>query len=161
MNAGAAAATGAYLFFLHADGIPPKGFQRAIAQTLAFESVALGAFQLRIDAPGSLYRALERAANLRSRWLATPYGDQGLFLRRDTWEALGGFPELPMLEDYALVRAARPIGTVLTLPETMVTSARRWQKEGLFRLTVLNIFTFFAYPLGVSPARISAWYGRD
>lgn len=161
MNAGAAVATGKQLLFLHADSIPPSDFQHHIGRALAFDEVALGAFALSIDGMGRGYRMLERTANLRSQWLQTPYGDQGLFLRRETWESLGGFPELPMLEDYALVRAARNRGAVVILPEAILTSDRRWQKEGLLRLTMLNIITFFAYPMGVSPERIARWYGRS
>jgi hypothetical protein len=161
MNAGASVATGDYLLFLHADSRPPKGFLGTIARILAFDEVALGAFQLQIDAQGALYRGLERMANLRSHWLSTPYGDQGLFLRRSTWDALGGFPNLPILEDYALVRAARKLGSVVTVSPGTRTSARRWQKEGLIRLTALNVLTFFAYPLGIAPARIATWYGRE
>lgn len=161
MNAGAAVATGNHLLFLHADSRPPRNFQSIISRVLAFEEVALGAFALKIDSPALPYRLLSRAANLRSRWLSTPYGDQGLFLRRHTWENLGGFPDMPMLEDYALVRAARRLGRVITTSEPMQTSPRRWKREGFLRLTALNILTFFAFPMGVSPERIRKWYGRE
>ncbi len=161
MNAGAAAATGNYLLFLHADCLPPKGFRRIISQIVEIPGVSLGAFALRIDAPGRIFRAIEWGANLRSRWLATPYGDQGLFLRRDTWDSLGGYSELPILEDYALVRGARGLGAVVTAIEPMRTSARRWEREGVLRVTARNILTYFAYPLGVSPERIARWYGRS
>jgi rSAM/selenodomain-associated transferase 2/rSAM/selenodomain-associated transferase 1 len=161
MNAGAAAATGNYLLFLHADSLPPGNFSQCVRQTLAFESVALGAFELRIDGSGRLIRGIARAANLRSRWLSTPYGDQGLFLRRETWEALGGYPILPMLEDYAFVRAAKKMGVIVTVDRPITTSARRWKQEGYLRLTAMNIITFFAYPLGVPAQTIARWYGRD
>ncbi|MBL7649420.1 MAG: TIGR04283 family arsenosugar biosynthesis glycosyltransferase [Candidatus Hydrogenedentes bacterium] len=161
MNAGAAVATGRYLLFLHADSLPPDDFSSCVRRTLAFENVALGAFELRIDGAGGAMRFIESAANLRSRWLSTPYGDQGLFLRRDTWEAVGGYPVLPMLEDYALVRAARKVGAVVTLSAITSTSPRRWEREGLLRLTAMNVVTFFAYPMGVSPERIARWYGRE
>lgn len=161
MNAGAAAATGNYLLFLHADCLPPRNYSQCVRQTLAFESVALGAFELRIDGSGRLIRGLTWAANLRSRWLSTPYGDQGLFLRRKTWEALGGYPILPMLEDYALVRAAKKMGVIVTVDHPITTSARRWKQEGYLRLTGMNIITFFAYPLGVPAQTIARWYGRE
>ena len=161
MNAAAAVATGRYLLFLHADSLPPRDFSSSVRQTLAFENVALGAFELRIDGAGRGIRIIEWAANLRSRWLSTPYGDQGLFLRRDTWGVLGGYPVLPMLEDYALVRAARKLGAVVTLNGVTTTSPRRWEREGLLRLTAMNVVTFFAYPMGVSPEKIARWYGRE
>lgn len=160
MNAGAAAATGNILLFLHADTRPPRDFAARVSQVLAFDAVALGAFALQIDGESRLLRWIARAANLRSRWLSTPYGDQGLFLRRETWESLGGFPVMPILEDYALVRAARKRGAVITLDCPATTSARRWEKEGILPITALNILTFFAYPLGVSPQTIARWYGR-
>ena len=160
MNAGARAAQGALLLFLHADCMPPEDFDRQVRRALAFEHVALGAFSLRIGAPGPAYRFVEFAANLRSTWMNTPYGDQGLFLRRETFEALGGFPELPIVEDYALVRQARKRGAVITLPQHATVSARRWRQEGIVRLTLRNVLTFFAYPMGISPERIARWYGR-
>lgn len=160
MNAGAARATGNLLLFLHADARLPRNFDVWVRRTLAFDDVALGAFSLRIDAPGRGYRFLSRAANLRSVWLNTPYGDQGLFLRREVFEAAGGFPELPLLEDYALVRAVRQAGAVVTLPLETAVSARRWKREGAVRVTIKNIAAFIAFPLGVSAERIAAWYGR-
>ncbi len=161
MNAGAAVASGNYLLFLHADSLPPRDFSQCVRQTLAFDRVVLGAFALRIDGSSRWIRAIAWAANLRSRWLSTPYGDQGLFLRRETWEALGGYPILPMLEDYALVRAARKRGVIITVDRAITTSARRWKREGLLRLTALNIITFIAYPMGVKARTIARWYGRD
>src|SRR5690606_32034955 len=112
MNAGAARATGELLLFLHADALPPAGFADWIRRMLRYDNVAVGAFALRIDASGAAYRFIEYTANLRSRWLGTPYGDQGLFMRRAVFTALGGYPELPILEDYALVRAAGKLGAV-------------------------------------------------
>lgn len=158
MNCGASAASGDLFLFLHADSIPPRGFDGWVRRALAFDGVALGAFALAIDAPGAAYRFLEYTANARSAWLNTPYGDQALFLRRSTFEALGGFPEVPIAEDYALVRDARKRGKILTLPVANTVSARRWRKDGVLTVTARNIITFFAFPLGVSPARIARWY---
>ena len=97
---------------------------------------------------------------LRNRLLRFPYGDQALFLCRDTFDALGGFPEIPIMEDYELVRRARRTGHVRSLAAPAVTSARRWQRRGLWRTTLLNILIFLAYPCGVSPERIARWYRR-
>ncbi|MBX3179844.1 MAG: TIGR04283 family arsenosugar biosynthesis glycosyltransferase [Candidatus Hydrogenedentes bacterium] len=160
MNAGAAVSTGERLLFLHADATPPPDVAGWVRRTLAFERVALGAFSLRIDGPGRAYRWIAGLANLRSAWLGMPYGDQGMFLRRETFEALGGFQELPILEDYALARSARRAGLVVTLPQAMGVSPRRWEREGTVWVTLRNVAAFFAYPCGVSPARIARWYGR-
>jgi len=160
MNRGARAARGDLLLFLHADSKPPANLASWVRRALAFEEVALGAFSLKIDATGAAYRFLEVTANLRSSWFGTPYGDQGFFIRKDTFDALGEFPELPVLEDYAFVRKARKLGRVITLPEPNTVAARRWQNEGVLRVTVRNVVTFFAYPLGVSPERIARWYRR-
>jgi uncharacterized protein len=161
MNAGAAVAQADILFFLHADTQLPRAAGSWIRRALSFDDVALGAFGLRIDAQGSAFRWIEMTANCRSRALGVPYGDQTFFLRRATFEALGGFRDLPILEDYDLARRAKAHGNVLTVQAKARTSSRRWDREGTVRLTIRNIVTFFAYPLGVAPARIARWYGRN
>lgn len=161
MNAGAAVATGDRLLFLHADTQLPADAAQWIRRALAFDEVAVGAFELRIDGSGPTYRWIEWAANLRSRWLDTPYGDQAIFMRRRTFDALDGYREFPIAEDYDFIRRARKTGRVITVHASARTSSRRWRKEGLVRLTVKNVMTFFALPLGVSPQRIARWYGRE
>lgn len=160
MNAGAAVAQGERLLFLHADTALPRDSMDWVRRVLSFPEVSLGAFELRIDGPGARYRWLELTANWRSRRLGVPYGDQALFMRRETFERLGGYRVWPILEDYDLVRRAATEGSLYLVPSRVRTSARRWQQEGLVRLTLRNIITFFAFPLGVSPARIARWYGR-
>ncbi len=160
MNAGADAASGNLLLFVHADTQLPRDAIDCVRRALAFPEVALGAFELRIDGPGARYRWLELTANARSRRLGVPYGDQVFFLRRDVFDTLGGYAEWPILEDYDLVRRAQDRGTLYISPSRVRTSARRWEREGIIRLTCRNIVTFFAFPLGVSPARIARWYGR-
>lgn len=159
MNAGADAATGGILLFLHADTKLPARFDQDVRKLLA-ENDVLGAFRLRLDARGGGYRVIEWGVFLRARLLGFPYGDQCLFLTRDFFHRLGGFPEQPILEDYELVRRAGRVGRIRFTTSCVTTSARRWEKRGLWRTSLLNAVIFLAYPLGVSADRIARWYGR-
>ncbi|MFO0902307.1 MAG: TIGR04283 family arsenosugar biosynthesis glycosyltransferase [Pirellulales bacterium] len=157
MNAGAALARGETLLFLHADTRLPDGF-RATLDSLLTPSVAAGAFPLRIDDARRPYRWLERAINWRSRVRQLPYGDQALFLRSETFFQLNGFAPWPLMEDYDLSRRLRRLGRIRIADQPVVTSARRWQKRGLIRTTLLNQGLVAAFRLGVSPQRLARWY---
>lgn len=156
MNAGAAIATGEILLFLHADTQLPTGFDRMICQALS-DSIS-GAFELKIDAALPGLRWVEWGVNLRSRYLQLPYGDQAIFLRRKTFNAMGGFPNLPIMEDFEFVRRLRQMGRIAIVPHAVLTSGRRWQKMGVFRTTIVNQIAILAYLMGVAPARIHQWY---
>jgi rSAM/selenodomain-associated transferase 2 len=158
MNAGAAAARGEVLLFLHADTLLPSGYAGAIAHALRDPAVVGGRFDLRLDAPGVAYRVLERAISLRSRLTRVATGDQGMFVRRAVFERLGGFPPLPLMEDIALARALKRAGRVACLGETVLTSARRWQRHGLVRTVLLMWALRAAYYAGVSPERLARVY---
>jgi len=158
MNAGAAAASGDVLLFLHADTRLPMKFQEAVRRTLAHPRVAAGAFRLQIDAAGKGLRIIERTANWRSRFLQMPYGDQALFLSRDVfWEA-GAFTAIAIMEDYDLMRRLKRRGRIALAPGRAVTSARRWQRIGIIRTWLTNQRILVGYCLGVSPERLAAWY---
>ncbi|MGH7857937.1 MAG: TIGR04283 family arsenosugar biosynthesis glycosyltransferase [Candidatus Binatia bacterium] len=160
MNAGARVARADVLFFLHADTLVPRGFARAIASACRAEAVIGGRFDVDVGAPGLAYRAISGGINLRSRWTRVFTGDQGLFIRREAFERLGGFPEMPLLEDLALSIAMKRHGRVACLRERVTTSARRWEREGVVR-TVLWMWALRAlYFLGVSPERLARLY-RD
>src|SRR3990172_7535191 len=107
MNAGAKVAAGECLLFLHADTRLPAQFAGEVRRILAVPGIIAGAFELRIDGTGWGLRLVERAANLRSRLLQLPYGDQGLFLRAAQFQALGGYPEIAFMEDFELLRRLR------------------------------------------------------
>ncbi|MHC4178097.1 MAG: TIGR04283 family arsenosugar biosynthesis glycosyltransferase [Planctomycetota bacterium] len=158
MNAAAAAATGAFLLFLHADTRLPEHFDDHVRRVLGRPGVIAGAFRLRIDAAGRWLRLIERVANLRARYLPMPYGDQAMFLRRDAFQSVGGFPELPIMEDYELVRRLRRRGRIELADALAVASARRWQTLGPWRTTWLNQIIVLGYHLGVSPERLARWY---
>jgi rSAM/selenodomain-associated transferase 2 len=158
MNAGARAAGGDVLLFLHADTRLPADYAGAIARALADEGVIGGRFDVRLDAPGLAYRVLERAISARSRLTRVATGDQAMFVRRETFARVGGFPLLPLMEDLALARALKRVGRVACLRETVLTSARRWQRHGVVR-TVLLMWTLrLAYYAGISPTRLARVY---
>ncbi len=159
MNAGAAIATGGALLFLHADCRPPERYVEAIFRTLASGAIG-GAFRLTIDDPHRIYRSIERFTAWRSRWWGRPYGDQGLFVRAESFRDLGGFRPWPLMEDYEFVGRMRRAGRVELLAEPIATSARRWQRLGPWRTTLTNQAIVAAYHLGVSPERLAAWYRR-
>jgi rSAM/selenodomain-associated transferase 2 len=158
MNLGAALATGGILLFLHADTMLPAGWDAQVRALLARPGVAAGAFPFGLDAPGPAFRGLERLVNWRSRVLQLPYGDQALFLRSDLFARLGGFAELPIMEDYELVHRLRCQGRIALAPDPVRTSARRWRAKGLARATLVNQAMLLGYHLGVDPARLAAWY---
>ncbi len=157
-NAGAAAAAGSNILFLHADTRLPAGALRAAGAALD-AGAALGAFSLAIRSPGLWLRLVAAGATLRSRLLSLPYGDQAFFLRREIFCALGGFPDVPLMEDVALARTVRRAGgRVRVLPQHVVTSARRYEAEGALGATARNLALLALYGLGVSPARLARFY---
>ena len=158
MNAGAAAATGTFLLFLHADTRIPHGFQRLVRDALKKPDVIGGAFQFHLDGDAMGFRLLERLTNWRARRLQMPYGDQALFMKAETFRAVGGFPEMPIMEDYEFVRRLRRRGRICIVPAPAITSARRWKKRGILKTTILNQIVIAGYHLGVSPQTLAHWY---
>lgn len=157
-NGGAAAAGGRHLLFLHADTRLPGGFRTIVSAVLSDRTVAAGAFLLKIDSPAPGLRIIEALADFRSRAMGMPYGDQALFLRAETFRDVGGFPDLPIMDDFELVRRLRGRGRVLTLPVPVRTSARRWERLGVLRTTIRNQGMILGYLLGVPPERLARWY---
>ncbi len=160
MNLGAEGADASVLLFLHADSRLPEGFGREVTRVLNLPRTAGGAFDLAIDSRGILFRLIERAVALRSRRLGLPYGDQALFLERNLFREIGGYPELPILEDLELVRKLHRHGAVRTSAMSILTSDRRWRSTGPLRLTLVHQLVLCAYFSGIEPGRIAAWYGR-
>ncbi|MBE9111371.1 TIGR04283 family arsenosugar biosynthesis glycosyltransferase [Nodosilinea sp. LEGE 07298] len=157
-NQGARVAKGSILLFLHADTCLPQGFDQAIRQTLSQSGVVAGAFTLAIDSPRQGLRWVEWGVNLRSRYLHMPYGDQAIFLKAEVFHQLGGFPDLPMMEDFELVRRLRKLGKVAIAPRAVVTSDRRWRSLGILRTTLANQVMIMGYLLGIDPHRLARWY---
>lgn len=161
MNAGAVAASGNILLFLHADTRLPIGFDDMIRTALQQSGTVAGAFRLRIDASLLSLRWVEWGVNVRSHFWQMPYGDQAFFLTREVFQEIGGFPELPIMEDFELIRRLKRIGRIVIIPTPVITSARRWLQKGVFKTTLLNQIVIIAYLLGVSPERIHRWYQRE
>jgi rSAM/selenodomain-associated transferase 2 len=156
MNAGARLARGDILLFLHADTLVPRGFAAAIVA--ACRTAIGGRFDVEIDARGAMFRVIEQAINLRSRWSGVFTGDQGLFVRRDAFEALGGYPDQPILEDLSLSKAMKRRGRVAALRMRLSTSARRWQRHGPLRTVMLMWTIRTLYFLGMPPERLARLY---
>lgn len=154
MNAAASLATGEYLLFLHADTEPPEGFAQMIRDQLDRPGVVAGAFGFALREPIRCGRMIEALVGLRCRFFRLPYGDQGLFLRRELFLSLGGFPEQPILEDLILVRRLRRLGRVITTSEKAVTSSRRWREGGVVATFFRHTAILIAYYAGLSPGRI-------
>lgn len=160
MNAGAAIATGDVLLFLHADTHLPPEYETIVRATLAQPQVIAGAFKLKIDAPLPSLRWVERTVNARSRFLQLPYGDQAIFLKTSTFKQLGGFPELPIMEDFELVRQLKRRGKIAIAPVAVLTSPRRWLKLGVFKTTAINQAIVLGYFLGIPPIQLRGWYSN-
>jgi rSAM/selenodomain-associated transferase 2 len=157
-NAGARLATGDALLFLHVDTWLPKDAIGQIRLALANPKVNFGAFQQRIEAAGWKYRLLERGNSLRAQRLRRPYGDQGIFVRRELFCAIGGFPDAEFLEDLLLVRRLARRWRPTILPGPIFTSARRWRRNGVVRQTARNWLLLAAHRLGASPDRLAKFY---
>jgi rSAM/selenodomain-associated transferase 2 len=160
MNAGATVAQGDVLLFLHADTRLPPGCAAPLARALGDPDAVGGRFDVRLDASGLAYRIIERAISLRSRLTGVATGDQAIFVRRDVFERLGGYPPLPLMEDIALCRALKRAGRLVALRETVLTSARRWQRDGVARTVLLMWALRAAYYAGVPPERLARVYAR-
>jgi rSAM/selenodomain-associated transferase 2/rSAM/selenodomain-associated transferase 1 len=158
MNAGAAAASSGMLLFLHADTVPPGDYRRRVTSALQRPEVVAGAFRFALGEPVPGRRWIERLVALRCRLFAAPYGDQGLFLRRECFEICGGFPDWPILEDVELVRRLKRLGRLHLDPAPVVTSGRRWRRRGLWRTSWINRRIMFGYHLGQSPERLKRFY---
>ncbi len=160
MNCGAAEARGEVLLFLHADTLLPDNFPGLIMDAVNQPAVAAGAFSLAIDSPSKRLAAIAWAANLRSRLLHLPYGDQAIFIRRSMFNSIGGFPEMEIMEDFVFIRNSKREGKLIILPDCATTSARRWENMGIIRTTLINQLVICGYSLGVPAKVLSRWYRR-
>jgi len=158
MNAGARAAQGSVLWFLHADTLPPPQAGKLILEGLMRSGRDWGRFDVRLSGVHTLLRVVERLMNLRSRITGIATGDQGMFVRREVFERLGGFPDIELMEDIALSRALNRIGLPLCLYTPLLSSSRRWEQGGIVRTILLMWGLRLAYALGMSPARLMRWY---
>ena len=158
MNLGADQATGELLLFLHADCTLAPGSLDHARRCLSRRDVAAGCFQMTVTAPGALYRMIDAAATARVRLTGLIYGDQGLFVRRDLFQRIGGFPPLRLMEDVFISKTLRKHGRMVVVPRRIFVSDRRWRRMGVLRQTFRN-WTLTALAMaGVHPDRLARFY---
>jgi rSAM/selenodomain-associated transferase 2 len=158
MNLGAARARGDVLLFLHADCSLEPGALEAAAELLSRPGVVAGCFQMTVRAHGWLYRLIDVCATARVRWTGLMYGDQGLFIRREKFEELGGFPSLRFMEDLFFSKKLRRHGRIVVAPKRIFVSPRRWQRQGPIRQTLRNWALTALAAAGMHPDRLARLY---
>ncbi len=157
LNAGAARARSEVLLFLHADTLLPPGADTLIQQALS-RGFVWGRFDVTINGQPRMLRVVAAMMNLRSRWTGIATGDQALFVRRDVFDAVGGFPQQPLMEDIEICRRLRLQGRPACVRDRVVTSGRRWEQRGVWRTIVLMWWLRWRYWRGASPAELAKAY---
>lgn len=160
LNLGAAKASGDVFLFLHADTRIPPTFRTDIDTCLAHPGTVAGAFRFATDFDSVSMRVITASANIRARMAQLPYGDQGLFLRRQTFHRVGGIPRVPLMEDYILAKRLQRFGRIDIAPSAAVTSGDRWRTLGVWRTTLRNARIVAQYELGMPPERLAEIYRR-
>ena len=159
MNEGARIAKGDILIFLHADTELPPDALELIATAMYDERCAAGAFDLGVKSERFIFRIIESVASLRSRITGIPFGDQAIFMRKDYFDKIGGYKDIPIMEDVEMMGRIKKLGDRITIIKQRVrTSPRRWEKEGIISCTLRNWVLQTLYLLRVSPERLSKLY---
>jgi len=159
MNAGAARATGDILVFLHADTILPTNALLLIQKTLQNKQLVGGAFTLQIQSHNTLLRMIAAFSTFRSQITRAPYGDQVIFLRKSCFDAIGGYKDIPLMEDIDLMRRIKKKkGEIIILPHSVITSDRRWKQEGLFYTALRDSIIIFLYWCGIPAEKLAKFY---
>lgn len=158
MNLGARQASGEILWFIHADTLVSKYAAQQIDNVMKNERNHWGRFDIRLSGKHLLLRVVERLMNLRSCLTGIATGDQGIFVRRTCFEAIGGFRPIPLMEDIEISRRLKKWSRPCCIHETIVTSSRRWEQNGVLRTILLMWRLRLAYALGVSPEKLAHEY---
>jgi rSAM/selenodomain-associated transferase 2 len=158
MNAGAREARGEILLFLHADTLVPPAAAAAFLARFPSSSRVWGRFDVRLSGRPFLLRIVESLMSLRSRLTGIATGDQAIFVRRDAFEQVGAYPEIPLMEDIALSRALKRLSRPLCIREPVVTCSRRWEVNGIVRTILLMWRLRLAYAFGADPRRLARLY---
>lgn len=162
MNAGASVAKGEILIFLHADTELPIGAFTRIDAIMKQKKCVGGAFALGIKSGKFVYRALEHWASIRCRLTRIPYGDQAIFIRKDYFHKIGGYREIPLMEDVELMRKIKKLGDkIYIIPDRVMTSPRRWEQEGFIYVNLRNTVLFTLYLFRVSPEKLARFYRSE
>jgi rSAM/selenodomain-associated transferase 2 len=157
MNVGAQQARGTWLIFLHADSQPPPEWINEVRNAAQDTGTVGGWFQFQLDSGAWQARTLEWLVALRVRLLRLPYGDQGFFVRRSVFEAMGGYRPWPIMEDVDFIARLVRVGPVRRSHVRLRTSARRWERDGWLRRSGRNLILLCLYFLGVSPETLARW----
>lgn len=160
MNAGAKAASGAFLLFLHIDTYLPEDFEDWLAE-LKRRNPVWGFFGLKLDGARPSFRLIERMISWRSRLDCLATGDQAQFVRRQVFAALGGFPNLPIMEDRELSRALRGVAKPWKVADCVLSSSRRWQQHGIWRTVLLMWVMKWRWRMGVSAEVLQRCYREN
>ena len=160
MNVGASQARGEWLIFLHADTRLPNRWLDELDRAGRDPAIVGGSFTFQLDSDSRWARVIERGVAARVRWLNLPYGDQALFVRREVFRSLGGYRDMPLMEDVEFVRRLNRAGRLHHSLLPVVTSARRWERDGAIRQSAENVALVILYFLGVSPEHLARLYRR-
>lgn len=161
MNAGAKVAIANILWFLHADTRLPKHADELIHDALTRSARSWGFFDVRLSGSHLMLRIVERLMNWRSRLTGIASGDMGIFVKRELFDDIGGFPGIALMEDIAISRKLNAAGRPVCLSQKLVASSRRWEKNGLLRTILLMWKLRLLYVLGVEPDKLAhMYYGR-
>lgn len=158
MNLGAEKAQGEILLFLHGDTILPDNYLELIANILANKKVVAGAFELKIAQEKLIFRLVESLVNWRSHLLKLPYGDQGIFLKKEIFQQINGFSNLAIMEDFELIKRLQKLGKIAIIRTPVKTLARRWEKLGILKTTVINQLIIIGYYLGFDSNQLAKFY---
>jgi rSAM/selenodomain-associated transferase 2 len=159
MNRGAEVAEGEILVFLHADTRLPEAAFPLINQALSDRSLVAGAFDLGFETYKRIFKITEKYVQLRTRLTKVPFGDQAIFIRRRYFEKIGGYRDIPIMEDVDLMKRIKRNGNrIAVIPEKVLTSPRRYETEGIVRCTLRNWVLQILFSLGVQPERLEKWY---
>jgi rSAM/selenodomain-associated transferase 2 len=158
MNTAAQVATGDILVFLHADTYLPQQWRRDVEAVFSRQNNILFTFRLSIRTATPVMKLMSAIANIRSRWFQRPYGDQVFVLRRGDFIAMGGFPDVPIMEDLLFVRKIASRGKIIIADSAISTSARRWQAHGAWKTFLINQMIIIGHWCGVPLAKLARLY---